>query len=249
MVQVDTKIQSKKSPIINSHRTYSEVVHYLDENWGPTKNFIAIGQLDEKFGYLSKKLDIAVISGTSGKSTTIHFTCKLFKEENLKVGAFYTPHVTFYNERFSINEEHISNSAFTEIANQVIQVAQDNKIAANSKDILTMMALIFFKENNVDLAILENSGTYTLDPVMYCNVKIGAVTRIVANTQHEDTHAAITNIMTMMTPNSYFVSADQNKLNLQIMSQLAEGKGSAWSMPISCSFIPNPFSLFSLIIV
>lgn len=232
MVQVDTKIQSKKNPIIHSRRTYSEVVHYLDANWGQTKNFIAISQLDEIFDNLSKKLDIAIVSGTSGKSTTIHFTCKLFKEENLKVGAFYTPHITLYNERFSINDEFISNATFTEIANQVIQAAQDNQITATSKDILTMMALIFFKKNNVDLAILENSGTYSLDPVMYCNVKIGAVTRIVANTHNEDTHAAITNIMTMMTPNSHFVSADQNKLNLQIMSQLAEGKGSSWSMPI-----------------
>lgn len=232
MVQVDAKIQSQKNPIINSHRTYSEIIHYLDANWGQTKNFMAMSQLDEIFGHLSKKLNIAVISGTNGKSTTIHFTCKLFKEENLKIGAFYAPHITLYNERFSLNEESISNAAFTEIANKVIQAAEDNKIAATTKDILTMMALIFFNENNVDLALLENSGIYNLDPVMYCNVKIGAITRIVANNDTEDTHAAITNIMTMMTPSSHFVSADQNKLNLQIMSQLIEGKGSTWSMPI-----------------
>lgn len=232
MVQVDTKIQNKKNPIINSHRTYNEIVQYLDENWGQTKNFMAISQLDEIFGNLSKKLNIAIVSGTSGKSTTIHFTCKLFKEENLKAGAFYTPHITLYNERFSINENYISNTSFTDIANKVIQTAQDNKIAATSKDILTMMALIFFHENNVDVAIFENSSMYGLDPVMYCNPKISAVTRIVANSQDEDTHAGITNIMTMITPNSHFVSADQNKLNLQIMAQLAESKGSIWSMPI-----------------
>lgn len=232
MVQVDTKIQNKKNPIIHSRQTYNEIICYLDENWRQTNNFIAITQLDEIFGNLSKKIDIAVISGTSGKSTTIHFACKLFKEENLKIGAFYTPHITLYNERFSINDDYISNASFTEIANQVIQVAQDHKIDASSKDILTMMALIFFKENNVNLAIFENSALYDVDPVMYFNPKIGAVTRIVAISKNEDTHAGIINIMTMMTPNTYFVSADQNKLNLQIMSQLAESKGSAWSMPI-----------------
>ena len=231
MVQVDTKIQNKKNPLIHPHRTYNEVVHYLDTNWSETTSLIAISQLDESFGLLSKKLDIATVSGTNGKSTTIHFTCKLFQEEGLKIGAFYAPHITLYNERFAINNEYISNKTFTQIANQVIQVAQDKKIAANSKDILTMMALIFFKENNVDLAILENTGTYSLDPVMYCTVKIAAVTRLVANNAHDDTHAAITNIITTLTPATHFVSADQNKLNLQIMHQMVESKGGIWSMP------------------
>ena len=231
MVQVDTKIQNKKTPLVHPNRTYNEVVHYLDTNWSQTTSLVAISQLDENFGFLSKKLDIVVVSGTSGKSTTIHFTCKLFQEEGLKIGAFYAPHTTLYNERFSINNEQISNKVFTEIANQVIQVAQDKKIAANSKDILTMMAFIFFKENNVDVAILENTGTYSLDPVMYCNVKIAAVTRIVPDLIHNDTHAALTNIMTMLTPATHFVSADQNKLNLQIMHQMVESKGGLWSMP------------------
>lgn len=232
MIQVDLKIQNKKSPIIQSNLTYNEVVSYLDNNWSETTSLVAISQLDEHFGLVSKKLDIAVVSGTSGKSTTIHFTCKLFQEEGLKIGAFYAPHITLYNERFSINSDQISNKNFTQIANQVIQVVQDKKIAANTKDILTMMALIFFQENNVNLAILENTGTYSLDPVMYCNVKVAAVTRVVANTNHDDTHAAITNIMKMMTVNTHFISADQNKLNLQIMHQMVEGKGSNWLMPI-----------------
>jgi len=232
MVQVDTKIQNKKNPLIVSNLTYNEIVSFLDNNWRETTSLVAIHQLDENFGFISKQIDTAVISGTSGKSTTIHFACKLFQEEGLKAGAFFAPHVTLYNERFSINNEHISNKTFTAIANQVIQVAQDQKIVANTKDILTMMALIFFKENNVDLAILENTGTYTLDPVMYCNVKIAAITRVVANTSHDDTHAALTNIMQMMTVNTHFVSADQNKLNLQIMHQLTENKGSNWLMPI-----------------
>jgi len=231
MVQVITKVPNKKIPLIHPNRTYDEIIHYLDTHWSETTNFMAINQLDDNFGLLSKKLNIAVVSGTSGKSTTIHFACKLFQEEGLTIGAFYNPHITLYNERFSINNEFISNKTFTQIANQVIQVAQDKKITATSKDILTMMALIFFHENNVDLAILENSGTRSLDPVMYCQPKIVAITRVVADLTHNDTHAAIAHIMTMIHPTTHFVSADQNKLNLQIMHKIVESKGGIWSMP------------------
>ena len=232
MVQIDTKVQSKKSSLLKSPRTYNDIIHYLDTHWNPTTSLVAISQLDESFEFPSKKLDIAMVSGTSGKSTTIHYTCKLLQEEGLKVGAFYTPHIMSYNERFVINNEQISNKVFTELANKVIQTVEDKNIAASSKDILTMMAFLFFKENDVNLAVFENSGTYTIDPVLYCDVKISAVTRIVSNTSHDDTPAAFANIMIPLTSKTHFVSADQNKQNLQIMHQMIESKGSNWSMPI-----------------
>lgn len=232
MVHIDTKVQNKKSSLLQSPRMYNEVVHYLDTHWNNTTNLVAISKLDESFGFPSKKLDIAMVSGTSGKSTTIYYTCKLLQEEGLKFGAFYSPHITSYNERFVINNEQISNKNFTDLANKVIQVVEDKKIAASTKDILTMMAFLYFKENDVNLAIFENAGTYQLDPVLYCDVKIAAVTRIVPNTNQDDTPAAFSNIMTPITSQTYFVAADQNKQNLQIMHQLVEAKGSNWSMPI-----------------
>jgi len=232
MVQIETKIQNKKNSLPHSPLNYNEIVHYLDSNWSVTTSLLAISQLDEHFEFISKKMDTAIISGTSGKSTTIHFTCKLFQEEGLKVGAFYTPHTQSYNERFCINNEQISNKSFTDLANKVIQVAQNKNINTSTKDILTMMALIFFKENDVNLCLLENSGTFALDPVLYCQAKIAAITRVVPLTAQYDTAAVFSNIMNIITPETYFVSADQIKQNIQIMHQLVESKGGIWSMPI-----------------
>lgn len=245
MVQIDTKVQSKKNSLLKTPRSYDEIVHYLDTHWSNTTSLVAISQLDENFEFPSKKLDIAMVSGTSGKSTTIHYACKLFQEEGLKVGAFYTPHVFLYNERFVINNEQISHKNFTELANKVIQKIEDKKIAASTKDILTMMAFLFFKENNVNLAIFENSDTYSIDPVLYCDVKIAAVTRLVPNTKQDDISTAFHNIMLPISSKTYFVSADQNKQNLQIMHQLVEAKGSNWSMPIR-KLAPLPYPLEQL---
>jgi len=232
MVQIETKVQSKNSNLFHAQLQYNEIIHYLDTHWSTTTTLHAISQLDEHFGFISKKLDTIIVSGTSGKSTTIHFTCKLLQEEGLKFGAFYTPHAIVYNERFTLNNEQISNNSFTQIANQVIKAAQDLAIEATSKDILTMMALIFFKENNVDVALFENAGTFQLDPVIYLQAKITAITRVVPYTKNDDISIIFKNITTVINPSTYVVCADQNKLNLHIIQQMTESKGGEWYMPI-----------------
>jgi len=232
MVQIDAKIQNKKNSLLYSSRTYQEIVEYLDSHWGQIPNLIAIQQLDESFGFVSKKIDSVIVSGSNGKSTTIHYTCKLLQEEGLRVGAFYTPHIFLYNERFAINNEQISNQKFTDLGNKVIEVVENKKIAATTKDILTMMSLLYFQENNVNVAIFENAETYKLDSVLYCNVKINAITRLVTYTQNDDILQAFDHILSPVTSNTFVVSADQNKSNLQIMNQMTESKGAQWSMPI-----------------
>ncbi|MGZ6254917.1 MAG: hypothetical protein ACXWL5_02945 [Candidatus Chromulinivorax sp.] len=232
MVQIDTKIQNKKNSITQAPYTYNEIVAYFDKNWQETTSLTAIAELDKAFNFPSQQLVIATVSGTSGKSTTINYTSKLLQQEGLKIGAFYAPHIVAYNERFVIDNEQISNKLFTDLANKVVQTAQEKNINASTKDFLTIIALLFFKEQNVDLAVFENTGTYALDPVLYCNPDIAAVTRIVSQTKHDDTVAAFTNVIAPITSKTYFVSADQNKQNLHIMHELVEKKGSNWLMPI-----------------
>ncbi len=232
MVQIDAKIQNKKNSLLYPSRTYQEIVDYLDTRWGNVANLVAMQQLDESFGFISKKIDSIIVSGSNGKSTTIHYASQLLQEEGLQVGAFYTPHIFAYNERFAINNEQISNQNFTDLGNRVIETVENKKIAATTKDILTMMALLYFKENNVTIAIFENAETYKLDSVLYCDAKINAITRLVTYTQNDDILKAFEIVLSPATSKTIVVSADQNKSNLQIMSQMTQAKGAQWSMPI-----------------
>jgi folylpolyglutamate synthase/dihydropteroate synthase len=242
MVQIDTKIQNKKNSLLYSSRTYQEIVEYLDTHWQEIPSLVAMQQLDEAFGFVSKKIDSIIVSGSNGKSTTISYASKLLQEEGLQVGAFYTPHIFLYNERFSLNNEQISHQKFTEIANKVIQVAEDKNIAATTKDILTMMALLYFEENNVNIALFENSEIYKLDSVLYCDPKINAVTRLVTCTKKDDILQAFDLILSPVTSKTVVVCADQNKSNLQIMSQMTQAQGAQWSMPIrKLAPLPYPF--------
>ena len=60
-----------------------------------------------------------------------------------------------YNERISWNGETISNKQFTDIANEVLQYVATLKLNPHALDVLTMMALVYFSQQNVEVALLE----------------------------------------------------------------------------------------------
>ena len=82
-----------------------------------------------------------------------------------------------YNERFTLNNESISNKEFTEIANEVINKTESININPNTYEILTIMSLLYFKKNNVDVALLEVSEGGLYNATNICSPKISAITR------------------------------------------------------------------------
>src|SRR5437773_2144981 len=125
---------SNENVAVGKQRSYNEVVEFLDKNWSTNVNdtsFGCIKKLDQAFGSISQKLNSILVSGTNGKSLTIHFASKLLKQEGLVVGAFSSPHILTYNELFSLNSEIISNKTFTEVGNEVINTAQTIGVNAN----------------------------------------------------------------------------------------------------------------------
>ena len=220
-------------------RSYNEIVEYLDAHWSTNlgdTTLACIKKLDQAFGNISQKLSTIIISGTNGKSLTAHFTARLLKEEELTIGTFYAPHILTYNERFSLNNETISNKIFTEIGNEVINTAETLGLALNSFELLTIMALLYFKNSNVDVAILETNQGGLTDATNICSPKITAITRIIdpkADPEAKYTEESlIKEILSMVKSGTLVVSADQSKLNLQVMQNIVTEKGGEWAMPI-----------------
>src|SRR4029078_5174859 len=127
-------------------RSYNEIIDYLETSWTANRGdttLSSLKQIDKALGSLSQKVPTIVIAGTNGKSLTSHFTTRLLREEGLTVGTFYTPHLLTYNERFSLNNEVISNKNFTDVGNEVINSAEELNLSLNSFELLTMMALVY----------------------------------------------------------------------------------------------------------
>ena len=215
--------------------SYAEVIEFLNQHWNEKRsNLDCVKRLDKELGSPSKSLNTILIGGTNGKSLTIHFVSRLLKEEGLNVGAFSSPHILTYNERIALNQETINNKLFTELANEVITAANASGIIPHAQEVLTLMALLYFSKNNVDVVVLEvgNKANFW-DPARICEPKIVGITRVTQ--QHPNTDSlekTIEKISELTTKDAWFVSADQSKLNLQIMQDYVSKHGGNWAMPI-----------------
>ena len=211
-------------------RSYNEVVELLDASWSQSSDTSCITRLDKALGNPAKKLDTILVAGTNGKSLTMHFATRLLKEEGISAGAFYAPHILTYNERFALNGETIPNKTFTEIANEVINAAHAQGLTPSTYELLTVMALVYFTNNKVDVALLEVSEQYA-DTLKICLPKIAAITRVTPD-DVDSTSDNIKKTLEIVQPGTWVVSADQSKLNLQTMLDISTEKGAQWAMPI-----------------
>ena len=140
-----------------------------------------------------------------------------------------------YNERFSLNEETISNKNFTELANEVINTAERLDIEAHTYELLTQIAFNFFAQNNVDIALLEVEKGGASHPTIISNSKIIAITRLTSsdvNTEGQASEDILKEYLGAVTKGTHLLSADQNKANLKKMSEYAAQAGAEWAMPI-----------------
>jgi len=236
-VEIRKQAVSKSIPQ-EKQRNYNEIIEFLDNSWNTSKNdksLDKIKKLDQALGNPSQKLNTILVSGTNGKSLTINLTAKLLKSEGLKVGSFYNPHILTYNERLAINNEIISNKSFTELANEIINLADSLNIEANSLDILTMMAIQHFIKQEVDVAIMESSNGSAYNPINICKAKVATITRVAPandSLQEEDMLGVLTEMASIIKEGTWVVSGDQNKTHLQLIQELTKAHGGHWAMPI-----------------
>ncbi len=232
------QIPSKVSIPPKKIRSYNEIIDYLNAHWhtqASSTSLARVKELDAALGNPSKKVSAVLVGGTNGKSITIGLAAKLLREEGLKVGTFTSPHILTYNERIGTNLETIGNTQFADIGNNVINIAESLGIEAHSYELLTMMALYYFAENKVDVALLEVSEGGTFNAVNICQALVVTITRITAHDAsltEEDLAPFVTDTMGIVKKGTWVVSGDQNKANLELMHKLTTEQGGHWAMPI-----------------
>lgn len=139
--------------------TYQEVVKNIETRIGKfkSKGNIRIKKFLEKLGSPHKNLKVIHIAGTNVKGSTVNFIKDVLKED-YKVGSFVSPHLITYCDRIKIGDAEISQADFAEIGELIIE--KEKEIVEEYGDLnlfefLTIMAIIYFEREGVDLAILE----------------------------------------------------------------------------------------------
>ena len=139
--------------------TYQEVVKNIESRIGKfkSKGNVRIKAFLENIGSPHKNLKVIHIAGTNGKGSTVSFIKDILKED-YKVGSFVSPHLITYCDRIKIGDAEIFQEDFAELGDFIIEKEKDiveEYGDLNLFEFLTIMAIIYFEREGVDLAILE----------------------------------------------------------------------------------------------
>lgn len=128
------------------------------------------------------------VTGTNGKGSTIAFMRELFVSHGKKVGTFTSPHIVSIHDRICINGQPISDADFIRLANQVKEMEQrllETHDQLSFFELLTLIALLYFKEQGVDLVLLEVGIGGLLDTTNVVTGEIAVITSI--GLDHQET--------------------------------------------------------------
>ena len=128
------------------------------------------------------------VTGTNGKGSTIAFMRELFVSHGKKVGTFTSPHIVSIHDRICINGDPISDTDFIRLADQVKTMEQrllETHDQLSFFELLTLIALLYFKEQEVDLVLLEVGIGGLLDTTNVVTGEIAIITSI--GLDHQET--------------------------------------------------------------
>ena len=128
------------------------------------------------------------VTGTNGKGSTIAFMRELFVAHGKTVGTFTSPHIVSIHDRICINGEPISDEDFIRLAEQVKAMEQrllETHDQLSFFELLTLIALLYFKEQKVDLVLLEVGIGGLLDTTNVVTGEIAIITSI--GLDHQET--------------------------------------------------------------
>lgn len=106
-------------------------------------------------GNPEKELKYIHVAGTNGKGSTCAMLSSILWEAGYKTGVYTSPHLVRYNERMVIDGSEISDEALCAAAETVKACVDGMDDKPTEFELITAMALLYFKEQGCDIVVLE----------------------------------------------------------------------------------------------
>ena len=100
-----------------------------------------------------KSLKKIQVAGTNGKGSTCKWLSMFLQSEDYKTGMFTSPHLISHTERIQIDSKDISLEDWERIYDTWDTFFEEKQLTMFEMDL--WMALVYFIEQNVDVAIIE----------------------------------------------------------------------------------------------
>ncbi len=144
---------------------------------------IRVEELLRRLGNPERELSMLHIAGTNGKGSTVAFTRSILRQMNLKVATFTSPFIESFGERMSINGLPIPDEKlifYVEHTKPLVdQLDADERFAGITEfEIITAIALRYFADEKVDVALIEVGLGGLLDSTNVIQPEATAITTI-----------------------------------------------------------------------
>ena len=135
--------------------TYEEVLSTIENSrrFGKYTGYEVSSNILENLGHPEHGLPFVHVAGTNGKGSTTAFICKILEQTGMKVGMFTSPHLVEFGERIRINGVYIPKEDITRIGNLLLNT--EFQLTPTMFDYCMAMAVLYFKEQGCDIAVME----------------------------------------------------------------------------------------------
>lgn len=116
------------------------------------------------------------VAGTNGKGSTSHMLAAIFQQAGYKTGLYTSPHLKDFRERIRINGDMISKDFVVEFVRKIKDYSEE--IKPSFFELTVAMMLQYFKEEKVDIAIIETGLGGRLDSTNIINPELSVITNI-----------------------------------------------------------------------
>ncbi len=118
------------------------------------------------------------VAGSNGKGSVCTKIAKAYELSGKKVGLYTSPHIASFRERIQINGEMISEEDTVFYLSRLLRTNVVLDLQATFFEITTMMALLYFDEQNVDCAVIETGLGGRLDATNILTPELSIITSI-----------------------------------------------------------------------
>ncbi len=131
---------------------------------------------------LKWSIPVITVGGTNGKGSTVTALAAIYQAAGYRVGQFTSPHLFRFNERICINQQPITDEELCQLFARIETARAETSLTYFEMSLLA--ALLYFKEADLDVLILEVGMGGRLDATNIIDADLAIVTTV--DLDHQD---------------------------------------------------------------
>lgn len=228
---------------------YSEALSYIHSVcWkGSIPGLSRTRDLLERLGNPEQSLKFIHIAGTNGKGSTAAMLASILEEAGYTVGLYTSPFINRFNERMQVNHVCISDEELAELTAFIRPHADSMADSPTEFELITALAMEFFKRKHCDIVVLEVGMGGALDSTNVIDAPEVAIITAMGYDHTRELGSTMTEIASakagIIKPGGDVVIYGQNPEAEAVFEKAAAAQCGTLSRPDYSQLIPGDFSL------